>query len=318
MTTVDDVLGKLQVWSGAQLFIRFYGRFVFVFAGSELRVLAVDVRRDRSQNAGREDCHIPFMTVREKNVGLHTVQPSSRIMGTEVAPFEGALNVWNLNQRIIDIKSSGSVNWPDKNVIPLKDLKHLSGSEIDDAYLQPHPSMVPNTAVTAIIDIHSGYSFSFHLPSKEANPLDTLYDIVTVGNQHDPVPGECPQRLADMVQITMPLPPDGVALTLDDNNSSTKPSASDITINPATDRAVVLSFSNLCSANLEAGPDLEFAQFYDVLKNPPDDYNDRRIPRLTTPISRAARQETSPLTNTSPRFGDCFLGAMISAPPIPK
>lgn len=109
-----------------------------------------------------------------------------------------------------------------------------------------------------------------------------------------------------MVQITVDLPPDGIVLTVDQNKSSkTAAAAKDqINIKPGVDQVVVLSLSNLCSGDLQDGPDFEFAQFYCLLKDPPD-YEDRRIPTLY-PADKIVVQ--------SPRFGDCFLGAMISAP----
>src|SRR5689334_9180106 len=152
MINIENVLGKVQLWSQPQLFLRFYGRFLFVRTESMLRVLAIDVTDDKSDpdnpdrepctayvkhtddkpNADDRDCHVPFMTLREKNVGLATIKPSSRIMGTEVAPFQGALRVWNLKQWTVTINSDGGpVRWPEDEAIPLADLGVLSGSDID-------------------------------------------------------------------------------------------------------------------------------------------------------------------------------------------
>jgi hypothetical protein len=350
MIELEDVLGKVQLWSGPKLFLRFYGRFVFVRMRGMVRVLAVDVQSDdtsvsddrdcdvaaisREKNTHVQlddnthvddrDCHIPFMTLREKNVDPDSVKASSRIMGTEIAPFQGALNVWNLTQWTVTVQGDGIVSWPDDEAIPLADLKQLSGSDIHPRYLPPGR---PGGRVTAIIDISGGYGFSFHLPDKDVkvppltkeaenplhineikNPFGTRYDIVTVRSQHTPVPDQRRrQALADMVQITLNLPTDGVTLTIDKNDSSTPPTANkeSIRVRPAGDEVVVLSFSNLCSGDLQRGPDVEFAHLYCVLQQP-GPYQDRKIPTL---------YPAGGVVADSVRFGDCFLGAMISASP---
>ena len=319
------------------LWVRFYGRFVFVPTrekqrdGTEqlrLTVLAVDVGYAKTESTVApnldehnitpgdkdkepKDRHHVLMTVLEKNVVRKKddgdwKSATLRLIGTEIAPFQGASYIWDIDGCSVDIPGSGGVREP-LELIPLANLQQLSkGKQLNQVYLK-HPPNKP--VVTAIIEIHAGSQFAWHLPTKKSvRPGDTKYEFVSANTGQVDHAFE-PKPYADMVQITMDLPPEGVKLNVKkrETNEHDTIRTLHIVAGPApiqnkTDPVVVISFSNLCGADVSDGngpyKDEEFATFYKLLVEMPLDV---LIPQLADEKTR-----------NIPPFGDCFLGATFS------
>jgi hypothetical protein len=314
MMTVDDVLRNPQLTKASQLWLRFYGRFVFVRSDPDVIVLAVNT----CPSGHTADDHKVFVSIREMNVRDTNITASSRVIGTEVAPFEGALNVWSIDKCDIEVSGNGGVTWPGStnDLIPLADLKVLARTgKVNPMLLEKSQFPPSQSLVTARIRIHEGSEFSFHLPLG-----GFTYQFVTLNQPREVFEGG-PYPLADMVQVTRRLPREGVHLTVDSWPSSAAGSdgTRTITVDPLFEPIVVVSFSNLCSGGNEVDfTDAEFAAFYEVLLERPQPLYVPKLAnvsvhwpqpgesRKSTPFTESRRESMLP-------FGDCFLGAMISA-----
>jgi len=324
MTTVDDLARRLQVLNPAQLWLRFYGRFLFVKPKSGLIVLAVNACRDATSkgSAGNpapeqssKTNHQVFLTIRQINCESHGIDPSSRLVATEVVPFQGALNVWSIDGSSIEVLGKSALGWPECELIPLADLNELAPDcEVNSRFLDPYQALQdPDSPFTAFIRIHEGSQFSFHLPTKD---FGALWEFRAPDGS---VCGD-PRPLADMVQITMTLPrDDGANLTfkqLPRGVAGTNSPTATISVRPFIEPIVVVSFSNLCSTptliNQGDYTDREFASFYNIFVKPPDDKK-LFLPHLKSfvPAPRQAEAVQGDVSEPFAPFGDCFLGAMI-------
>jgi len=337
MTIADDIARALQVLNPAQLWLRFYGRFLFVNTGSDLVVLAVnacstptDLDGSRAPSKSPNGEHKIFLTIREVNARSLSIEPASRLVGTEVAPFLGALNVWNIDGYSIEVSGKAGKAWPTDKQIPLADLNVLAPDcKVNSDLLKRNHPLHPH--FLSVIRIPEGSQFSYHLPTKDFGALWEFVDSVdrttVFGSPNNPL---APQPLADMVQIAIDLPEGGVDLTLDPLPSDVVKADSrsgSITVtpflNPLIERIVVVSFSNLCSTPVPFGPgpyvDTEFTSFYNVFVEQPQKLF---LPQLSSVVRLPAREselrQRNPLAaNTGLQWfrpmGDCFLGATVSA-----
>lgn len=298
----------------SDLIVRFYGRFVFVeFGNGDLTALAVNMSKNPEVPADRHDA---FLTILERNVVIdppdnnhsrdtsdrsddrdrpdnqHRLRPTHRIVGTDLVPYEGARDHWDISGCVIDIPSSGGFEWTlRKSELHVADLGRLSGRTVDTR------NLAPNSVTTAVIRLHGGRGLAFDLAEKLLE-----YEYVRLGDSSAET-GEAAGRLADMVQVDISLPGARVDLQVSRNGADSE--AIPVVQKPPLptqklpEWPIVLSFSNLCTSS-HYGADAEFAGFYEVLTDPPR-VNDRKIPRAEG------------LTNSMRPLGDCFLGAMIKA-----
>jgi len=321
-----------------QLFIRFYGRFVFVLPKPDrphLTALAINLpdghNRNRPDSSDRGSCHQCFLCIREEDLAPGSLQSDQRIMGTDVIPFKGSLNLWNLEKYTIDIEShEKTTDWHELCDVKLADLGQLSGSEVAPRFLGD----VPEDPVIAIIRIPGGRVDCGHLlnfdtridpkkpPCPQLHALLPIYQYVDLDPPHTAVPGDL--HLADLVQVTMSLPANGVGLSVSKNGKSRTPiricrdyfpvqekqerSLQDSTPMPAA----IVSFSNLCSAGDPQFIDTEFAGYYRLLKGRPSTILVPKVAddSLTKKIVANASCRVGDRQFFIP-FGNCFLGAKI-------
>jgi hypothetical protein len=295
----------------AFLVCQFHGRFVFAEdkARKELTVLAVDPRKHPRISSERHD---PFLAIREANVnrkgpqGKREKPPAHRVTSTSPSPFDGARLLWDIADCKIDVESGGGFEWlpTGGGVLPIADLG-LSGRPFNRQYLDA-PRPTPPT--TAIVTIHSGVGFGFHEFGKELSVFD--YDYVQYGDSTEQVVASA-GFLCDMVAVAMQMSTPYVDLSFNANEGISIPfdplRLSQATVRGKTVPAVILNFSNLCTAAESRTKDTEFAAYYDVLEQPPE-LKLRWIPKL--------RKVYSP-TNTTIEtlghpFGDCYLSAKVS------
>jgi hypothetical protein len=313
----------MELMKPVELDLRFYGRFIFVMPKDDhapLTALAVNLQQTpTTERTGVKppDCHEVFLTVRQENVGGGT--PERRLMSTDYVPFRGALNVWNLEHYVLDVCSDDPFEWRDLKEPPVRlaDLDKLSHCKLNPKYLGESPE----DPVTAIIRIFGGSATPLHIPSRSVPNLIPDYEYVLPEDPNaEPVPAG---KLADMVQVSMSLPSDGLKISM--TKKTREQDQQDLTIcgdffelppNPpkeatkASNPIVVVTFSNLCnrSEQLYSDPDIEFACFYNLLSGTTDE---RRVPKLANPKPPAT---TCGVISQMVPFGDCFLGAKISYP----
>jgi hypothetical protein len=318
MTSVDDVGQSLEL-DPSKVWLRFYGRFLLVRSGTDLIVLAVNACRDataRASNAASKQSptsdHKVFLTIRQVNAYPTGIDPSTRLVATDVVPFQGALNVWSIDGCSIEVPGQSGVTWPGRELIRLADLNELAPDcDVNSKFLDPGPELSdPNFPFTAIIKIHEGSVTSGHLPTPD---FGAMWEF----RASDGSVSGTPRPLADMVQIGITPPRTGLDLTFDRlpagtaSANSRKPT---INVRPFIDRiTVIVSFSNLCSTpTLDIRNDFvdtEFASYYQVfLETPPKLYlphlRSLALPPTGEPLDRDLAQGFAP-------FGDCFLGAVV-------
>jgi len=339
MTPDDEIARALELLNPAQLWLRFYGRFLFVYSDDDLIVLAVNAcgaetstqsggtpTRSQSAKAHENGKHRLFLTIREMNAMCPSIEPTSRLVGTEVAPFQGALNVWDIDGYSIDVPGKSGAKWPSDKRIPLADLNVLApGYKVNSNLLKRNQPLHPY--FLGVIRVPAGSDFSYHLPTKDFGAKWEFIasdDSTVFGAPDDPLR----EPLADMVQITMDLTDGAVDLKLEPlpaDTVATSPPSGSITVMPFTgpkvDPIVVVSFSNLCSTPAPIGGaddpyvDREFGSFYNVFLDPP---KRRYLPRLTAAgfsVGELERRRREALANGCVEsfrpMGDCFLGAMV-------
>jgi hypothetical protein len=234
-------------------------------------------------------------------------------MGTDLVPFRGALNVWNLEGCVLDVWSQDPLKWSELREphIQLADLGELSHSQLRKRYVE-EPVESP---VTAIIRIHGGTATPAHIPGRDVTQLFPTYEYVDVNNSE--ADGDNAGILADMVQVTMDLPAKGVEISKGDKSSDHLFVCGDVAMLPVPpnkkvdDPVVVVTFSNLCNRSEPLQVDKEFAQFYTLVV---DQQAKRRVPKMTSPKPSPTTGSCGGPVVTRIPFGDCFLGAKIACP----
>ena len=280
-----------------QVWVRFYGRFVYVVGNGELTALALNFTNSKVK-ACRHDA---FMTISEPNVDIgkatDSLNPTYLSIGTELAPGNGGRYQWSIAQRVIDVPIDGGFKWADATDLRIANLGTLSGGKIvDEKYLRGF--VAKNSPVQAVIRLHGGEGTPYDLANE---PL--FYRFVPYGNTAATSKDD-PTRLADMIQVVFDRPADAVEVTFIKDEQTHAEGTKIVRVRkdskhtraPSGD-PLIISFSNLCPVSSSTSPDTEFAGLYDVLIDAPD-VDHRKIPIL----SSAGMQP----------FGDCFLGAMIS------
>jgi len=200
----------------AVVFIRFYGRFLFVMPkdGSPgLTALAVDLGATEAGGSGSDPTrrHQPYLTIRQEDIATGSAAPDRRFISTDVIPFRGALNLWNLEGYDIDIPIPQSKPFPIDKIhdpIHLADLQtDLHGGELNKDYLKS-----PRSPVTAIIRVNAGPGVELQVPSRIPKHLIQSYEYVPA--DHPEENGTDAGELADAVQIAIEYPSTGVTLAL--------------------------------------------------------------------------------------------------------
>jgi len=307
----------------AYLVVRFYGRFVFAYSEESGELTALAINMQTIAEDLQVDKHDAFMIIREGNVqrpvgqshadGEHPEHqserpPTYRIMPSNVVSYDGARLLWNVDQCKIDIPILGGFKWTVPFAeIKLADLKWLS----DNRPLKKENRESVGGATSAIIQIHAGIGTALHQFDQKFNLME--YDYAYPGNTDVIRTGK---RLADMVQVIVPLPKDSFDVTISDSTFGSAKNPETVTIKGSSflplsfpseledveglkgKRGVVITFSNLCTASPVGPQDREFAAFYEILDHPAP-FKKRLVPQ-TKGAGRMIRFQ-----------GDCFLSATI-------
>jgi hypothetical protein len=271
------------------LFVRFYGRFIFAEtpgAPGGLRAIAIDPGWNADIPA---DAHHLFLTLSEGQIAMpigrrpaNFRKASYRVMAN-VDPFHASHLLWTLRRQYVDIPSGGGVTWSPGAKERVADMNALgSGQILNGDYLRH-----VHGPVTSIISLNGGIATAFQMTT-----MPLRYEYVAFGQPT--VVSKDAGLLADMVQVQLPFPQDGLTLTTIDESGSTSTISIPTPTAPPT-VPVIITFSNVCSTSHE-GADFEFAGFYEIF-DPPPVLPTRLIPRMTT-------------VHTRP-FGDCFLASRV-------
>jgi len=283
-----------------ELWVRFYGRFVFVEARDRPgQLTALAVKMDHKP-ADSPDHHQVFLTVAENNVDrVASKNPTFRITGTDLVPIEAVRLMWNLELSHIDIPGPDDFEWMKSPLTrPLADLNHLIEST------EPQLSAFELTA-KAVITLHTGTGLASHLTT----PFKLMrYEYVSWQTGEPVEPGRT-WDLADMVQVSIKMPTRSIEIGFDNHER--------VVIDPKLPTAaIILSFSNLCTRADRHLTDMEFVKFYEILENRLDDAK-LKVPRLTNVISLPTPAPTETAVEPILPFGDCFLGASIVVASLP-
>ena len=281
-----------------ELWLRFYGRFVFVEADNRPgQLTAVAVKMD-DEPPESPNHHQVFLTIAENNVDRDTSkQPTYRITGTDVIPIEAVRLMWNLESSHMNFPGPNDFKWFQSRVnMPLADLNSL---------IKPTEPVLRTFESTAkaVITLQTGTGLASHLTT----PFKLMqYEYISLLTQK-PVEPRRTWDLADMVQVTIKMPAGSFSIGFGDNER--------VVIRPKLPTAaVVLSFSNLCTSRNRDFTDTEFAAFYGIVEKPVDEI---KVPKLASVFSLPKPAATGPVVEPILPFGDCFLGASITVAKLP-
>jgi hypothetical protein len=260
----------------AEVKFRLYGRFVYAEAmqeGSDAasRVSVIAPNFDE-QLFGR---HQVLMSVQRGRVvfgdGATTAEPTTRL--ASAAPIEEAeLLVWDLSGlRVTYGISASNVTLRPRSgeVLALPRLESLQGrtAELDPSALRPDANGISN----AIIELTAGEGVAAPalasasvLLSTVAAARDSLLDAQQTAVRDPDTQSAIEAVPADLVEFAIPLPNGQRALTL--TLTGADGTARRVTVREGT----TVVFTNLCS-HLHAPRtfDLEFSQYYNLLKSDP-------------------------------------------------
>jgi len=293
------------------LVLRFYGRFVVVESKNPPDLIIIAAKMNiKGQKVARHDS---LLTIREGNVDRRTgteLAPIYRMMPSNVVPYDGARLIWDIAGCDIDIPITGKFEWKQPWVdLPIADLGTLSKRRLNKKSLQ----VGRGSRANAIVRVHAGWGTAFQ-KLDDAFRL-TRYEYVCPGEPSKPA-----GALADMVQVVLPLPDDGVALSFKQKKSTIRvlgksllPAQLPFGLDPNDGKSgglsgVVLSFSNLCTTAHDLALDSEFSAFYEMVENPPVE-SKRWIPQAQ-PVDKKSTGD-SPLPRRVQPFGDCYTNAKI-------
>jgi hypothetical protein len=267
----------------ATVVLRFYGRFVFAECrdadgqpNGTITALAPNFKNGGLHGHGDFHDHQPLMWIRRPAVEMKNgstatnLAPSMRLV-VDGPIMQSECFVWDLSGRTVQVRGRQIAVLPENHRIAnLADLEKRKdrAAELDEASLNGSTAGKTRAAIRVAGNGTTGVAF----PS--VCDFVSLPDA-TAGTNNPATFGTKPAQFDDFVEFAIDVASDSPRLTLDLTKPDEAEFTSQITVKAA--EPVTIGFSYR-SSTLPISPpfDLEFGQYYELLKNPPDD---RLVPR---------------------------------------
>ena len=264
--------------------LRFYGRFVFAECrdadgkpNGTITALAPNFRNGGSHDHSDFHDHQPVMWIRRDAVVTTNGPTATNLAPSMRLVVDGPIEqsecfVWDLSGRTVQVRSRQIAVLPeDHHIANLADLEKRKGraADLDTASLNGSTAGKTRAAIRVAGNGTPGVAF----PS--VCDFVSLQDV-TAKTLDPPTFGTKPTQFDDFVEFAIDVASlDPPLLTLDLTKPDEAEFTSRITVKAATPVTIGFSYR---SSTLPISPpfDLEFGQYYELLKNPPDD---RLVPR---------------------------------------